>query len=35
MRKQQTSVACKWAYSLCRHLCLRSDATSQKNCATH
>ena len=30
MHKQQTCVAYKWAYSLCRHLCLRSDAISKK-----
>jgi len=30
MHKQQAFVACKWAYYLCRHLCLRSDVTSKK-----
>jgi len=28
MHKQQTCVAYKWAYSLCRHLYLRSDVMS-------
>jgi len=26
----QTCVACEWAYSLCRHMCLRSDFISKK-----
>jgi len=30
MHKQQTCVAYKWAYSLCRRLCLRSDVISKK-----
>jgi len=30
MHKQQTCVAYKWAYFLCRHLCLRSDVISNK-----
>jgi len=30
MHKQQTCVVHKWAYSLCRHLCLCSDAISKK-----
>jgi len=30
MHKQQTCVAYKWAYSLCRHLCLHSDVISKK-----
>jgi len=30
MHKEQTCVAYKWAYSLCRHLCLRSDVVSKK-----
>ena len=29
MHKQQTYVAHKWAYSLCRHLCLRSDVINK------
>jgi len=35
MHKQQTCVAYKWAYSLCRHLRLRSGVISKKLCATH
>jgi len=31
MHKQQTCVAYKWAYSLCRHLCLRSDVNVKNN----
>ena len=31
MHKQQTCVAYKWACSLCRHLCLRSDVIRKKN----
>jgi len=30
MHKQQTCVTYKWAYSLCRHLCLCSDVISKK-----
>ena len=30
MHKQQTLVVYKWAYSLCRHLCLHSDVISKK-----
>jgi len=30
MHKQQTCVVYKWAYSLCRHLCLCSDVISKK-----
>ena len=30
MHKQHTCVVCKRAYSLCRHLCLCSDAISKK-----
>jgi len=34
MNKQQTYFAYKWAYSLCGHLCLRSDVISKKMCDT-
>jgi len=30
MHKQHTCVAFKWACSLCRHLCLRSDVIRKK-----
>jgi len=30
MHKQHTCAAYKWAYSLCRHLFLRSDAIRKK-----